>query len=361
MCNSRMHPYQFIERAAIWNGGGRERAPLFLILAACVALLFMACPVLSAEITPFYSQNQSPLVQIFGLPPAGNAIVVPPGRGEGVLALDVASNFAKQSNAGSGETILLDGESYRTTLAFRYGLTKGVEAGIELPFVAYGGGFLDGFIVGWHSFFQLPQGGRKEAPHNRLLYAYSRNGEERLRIDDSSGGVGDLRLTGGVQLYNDGRSNPRTLALRASLKLPTGDSARLLGSGSTDFALWLTGSDDYGFPAWGHLTGFAAVGGMWLSDGDVLRGQQRNLAGFGTIGFGWSPAEVIAFKTQLSGHTPFYRGSELRELNYSALQLLIGGTIAFSGGTALDIGVSEDLAVNTSPDVAFHLSLSRRF
>ena len=315
----------------------------------------------AAEITPFYTQNQSPLVQIFGLPAAGNAVVSATGHGEGLLALDVASNFAHGTNGASGETILLDGESYRTTLALRYGICKGVEAGIDLPFVGYGGGFLDGFIEGWHDFFNLPQGGRTDAPHNRLLYTYSRNGQERLRIDDASFGIGDLRLTGGVQLYHDGSSNPLALALRSSLKLPTGDSGRLHGSGSTDLALWLTGSDDYALPAWGHLTLFGAAGGMVMSDGDVLQGQQRNVAGFGSLGIGWSPVEVIAFKTQLSGHTPFYRGSELRELGSNALQIVVGGTIAFSGQTALDIGVSEDIAVDTSPDVVFHLALTRRF
>src|SRR5512138_3913113 len=107
MCNFSMQPRQLLERAASGKGGRRDRAQLFLALTACVTLLFTARPVLSAEITPFYTQNQSPLVQVFGLPAAGNAIVVPPGHGEGVLALDVASNFAKQSNAGSDETILL--------------------------------------------------------------------------------------------------------------------------------------------------------------------------------------------------------------------------------------------------------------
>lgn len=334
---------------------------IFPFLAMLGILPLSERPLSAAEITPFYTQNQSPLVQIFGLPAAGSAIVLPPGHGAGMLVLDVANNFAHSSNGLTGEAILLDGESYRTTLAFRYGIGKGVEGGIDIPLVGQGGGFLDGFIEGWHDFFALPQGGRKEAPRNRLLYDYSKNGQERLRIDDSSFGVGDLRLSGGFQLYDDGKKNLRALALRASLKLPTGESARLHGSGSTDFALWLTGSDDYGLPSGGHLGLFGAVGGMGMSDGDVLKGQQRNVVGFGTLGIGWSPAEVIAFKTQLSGHTPFYRGSDLRELTGSALQLLIGGTIAFSERTALDIGVSEDVAVNTSPDVAFHLALSRRF
>ena len=100
---------------------------------------------------------------------------------------------------------------------------------------------------------------------------------------------------------------------------------------------------------------------MAMSDGDILPGQQRNLVGFGSFGFGWSPTEWIAFKVQTSGHTPFYKESELRELSNGALQLITGGTLYFSPRTSLDIGVSEDIAVNTSPDVAFHLALRRLF
>lgn len=330
----------------------------FSTLVVACTIIFSQGGAFALDVTPFYTWNQSPLIQIFGLPAAERAILLPHGRVEGLLAMDVASNFAHDET--SRERILLDGENYRFTLALRYGLAPGIEAGIDIPYVGQGGGFLDSFIEGWHDFFNLPQGGRDEAPRNRLLYSYTKDGQSRLRSDDSSFGLGDMRLSGGVQLYNDGSANPRAVALRASLKLPTGESSELHGSGGTDFALWLTASDDYRLSL-GHFTLFGAGGGMVMGDGDVLPAQQRNLAAFGTFGFGWAPVEWIAFKTQASGHTAFYRDSELRELSSSGLQLLIGGTLAFSQETSLDIGVSEDIAVNTSPDVAFHLGLRRRF
>ncbi len=181
---------------------------------------------------------------------------------------------------------------------------------------------------------------------------------ERLRVDDSNFGIGDVRLSAAYQIYGEG---PGAATLRASLKIPTGSSGKLHGSGSTDLAIWLTGSRDKALEKWGHWTIFGAAGGMAMTDGKVLKEQQNNLVGFGTIGIGWSPAPVIAFKTQLSTHTPFYGDSSLPELGDSAVQLIMGGTIAFSPTTSLDIGVSEDLAVYTSPDVALHLALTRRF
>jgi hypothetical protein len=100
---------------------------------------------------------------------------------------------------------------------------------------------------------------------------------------------------------------------------------------------------------------------MAMTDGNVLKNQQRNLAGFGTLGFGWGPARWIDFKAQISGHTAFFKGSDLPELGNPALQLIVGGTIHFPGKTSLDIGMSEDIARHTSPDVGMHLALRKRF
>jgi hypothetical protein len=364
----RIAGYPFWNRvAAPWPiclaGGGRlssKSLPLFVsLLFILLAFICRPTPAAGVDITPFSTQNQSPVVQIFGLPAAGDAKLLAKGTTSALIAVDVASNFA--TDASPGESIILDGESYRYTLGLRYGITDRLEAGIDIPYVGQGGGFLDGFIIGWHRFFGLPQGGRDDAPRNRLLYSYDKDGGNRLLVNDSGFDVGDVRFYGALQIYDDGEQNPGTVALRASIKAPTGDSDHLHGSGSTDFALWLTASDDYRLPAsLGHFTCFGAVGGMVMTKGNTLRDRQRNVAGFGTLGFGWGPTDWIAFKAQVSGHTPFYK-SDLKELGRDELQLIVGGTLAFSPWTSLDIGVSEDVIVSTSPDVAFHLSLKRLF
>jgi hypothetical protein len=182
------------------------------------------------------------------------------------------------------------------------------------------------------------------------------------RLDNSNFGIGEIRISAGWQLYNDGHINPSALALRASLKLPTGSSGRFHGSGSTDTALWLSGSSDYLLPDnWGHATLFGAGGAMAMTKSRVLTNQQQNFAGFGSLGCGWSPADWIAFKGQYSAHSAFYKGSDLRELSEPALQLLIGGTLSFSSRTALDIAISEDANFKTSPDAALHLGISHQF
>ncbi|WP_298434020.1 DUF3187 family protein [Geobacter sp.] len=343
------------------NGWG-ERARS-LCLGGGAALLWvvaaLAPPAQGAEITPFRTVNLSPIVQIFGLPAIGTATVLPKGGGEASLVFDAANNFAIDETPR--DQIVLDGETYRLALGLRYGIARGIEGGIELPFVFHSGGELDGFVEWFHDSFGFGTGGRDQVPEGRLLYTYTRDGVQQFRVDHPNGGIGDIRLTAGIRLYDDESAAPRALALRAALKLPTGNSAKLRGSGSVDGSLWLTGSDDYRLGNWGHATVFAAAGGTVMSKGDVLEGQQKSVAAFGSIGAGWSPFDWFALKVQTNWHTPLYRGSSLRELDADTLQIIGGGTIAFPTGTALDLGVSEDLNIKTSPDVAFHLALTQRF
>ena len=328
------------------------------VLLACLSISASASA-FDMEITPFRTVNQSPLVRIFGLPAQSDAALTPAGRVTATLSQDIASSYTLNKTAR--EQIVLDGESYRWTLAARYGFGRRFEAGMEIPYLLDGGGFLDNFIIEWHKTFGLPQGGRDTAAKNRMNYSYSKDGVQKLAMRNAGSGIGDISLTGGVKLH-EARDNGQhdSLSLRAAIKLPTGDSASLQGSGSTDFALSLCGSM-INFTEWGSLGVFGSAGGMAMTDGKVLRDQQHNLVGFGTIGVGWGPAEWISFKVQLNGSTPFYRDSSLDELSQYPLMLTMGGALKLFGDYRLDIGVSEDVAVATAPDVALHLGLSRQF
>jgi hypothetical protein len=329
------------------------------VLALVLLCWTMPCLAADMEITPFRTVNQRPLVQIFGLPGESSSTVTPAGHVNVSLTQDITSEYAVSGT--NSEQIVLDGESYRWTLAARYGLGERFEAGVEIPYIHYGGGFLDGLIVNWHSTFGMPQGGRDSVPRNRLLYRYTKDGVQKLNIEHASSGIGDIVLSGGMKLHDVyDNSVHNLLALRTSIKVPTGDSSSLHGSGSTDFSLALCGSMN-NFTEWGSLGVFGSVGGMAMTKGDVLTDQQNNLAGFGTLGLGWGPAEWISFKLQFSAHTALYHGSALAELSRYSLMLVGGGALKLPGGYLLDIGISENIRVVSAPDVAFNLGLSKLF
>ncbi len=328
--------------------------------ALILSFLILACPgsLHAFEILPFNTQNQSPFIQIYGLPFPGQAQLTPPGGRDFKVVFDLANTCVEDS--ASGEKITIDGETYRTTVVGRYGVARDFEMGVEIPYVVQGGGFLDAFIENYHDAFGFSQGDRKQGPRNRLLYRYERDGAERIHVDSSGSGLGDIRLTAAYQLYRNSSESPAALALRAGLKLPTGDSDQLYGSGGTDLALWLSASQAYQ-TGWGRWTLFGAAGVLGMSDGKILEDQQRNLVEFGTIGIGWRPLDRFALKMQVNAHTPFFRDSDLVELSSSSAQLVIGGTFALSERTTIDIGIGEDIVIKTSPDVVFHLAVQSRF
>ncbi len=336
-------------------------------------LIKLACPVVLISILfvlgwsnraeafavyPFYSRHMSPVTQIFGLPPAEGGTLTPSGHLEGRVVLDIANNFNKGKNPN--ETLNFDGETYRTTLALRYGLNKTLEIGLDVPYVAHTGGVFDGFIEGFHNVFHFTNKSRNEVKNNQLDYQYIRNGVTRIDIENSTSGLGDLMMSLGVRLYRDDAPKGRSAALRLGLKLPTGDSDRLLGSGSTDFSLALAGTDPASLSAW-DLTLFGEIGGVWINNSEVLEDMTRHLVGFGTLGFGWAPLTWMALKAQLDVHSPFFRDTRINALGPWATQVDVGFTFALAKKTFFDLGISEPILVETAPDVDFHLALRRRF
>lgn len=330
------------------------------------ALLFLALLCSSAvasaadiEITPFSTSNQSPLLQIYGLPHDTGADIIPPGAFRIGLSIDTSSNYTVAKTAQ--EQITLDGETNRMSFSTRIGITRNFEAGVEIPYYVQGGGFLDGFIIDWHNTFGLPQGGRDTAPKNRVNYSYRKNGVEKLRMDSSSSGIGDIALTGGYSLYDSRETDHYDrLALKGSVKLPTGDSLYLFGSGGTDVSLLLCGNMS-NYSEWGSLSVYGSAGALAMSRSDILSDQHKRLAGVGTVGFGWGPASWISFKAQLNGNTSIYKDSSRAEISNTAVMIIFGGALRFPGEYLLDIGVAEDVSVATAPDVSFHLGLSKRF
>lgn len=334
----------------------------FFILALLFSLsLLHAYPAWSdfLEIEPFRTANRSPMVQIFGLPAETSSRLLSAGKLQLGVSQDIASIYSLNTTAS--ESILLDGELYRWTLTGRYGLTDRMELGIDLPFLLQGRGFLDDFIIDWHRIFGLPQGGRDAAPKNRLRYNYVKDGVQKLDMTHSSGGIGDITLLAAYKLFEQAADNDHdTIALRSQLKFPTGNSSSMLGSGSIDLSLLLSGAMNRSTEL-GLLGVYGSFGGMFTSDGDILPDQRRNLVAFGNAGIGWSPADWIGLKVQFDLNSPFYKGSSLPELGDAAAVITFGGTLKLPGNCLLDIGVAEDVAVATAPDVTFHLGISKRF
>ncbi|MBI3546949.1 MAG: DUF3187 family protein [Gammaproteobacteria bacterium] len=309
-----------------------------------------------SETRPLYSFNQSPLIQIYGLPALGEARVLAHNQSNLALRMQIANNFTgARSNV---ELLNLDGEMHRLSLEWRQGLGGGMEWGAELPYVSYTGGFLDSTIERFHKATGLPQGGRENVALNQIDFHYARNGVDLVNLDHSASGPGDLRLFAAKQLDVNKIFSDFDAALRISLKLPTGNEKELLGSGSTDLALWLSAARTQGGNAWNPYGG---AGVLLMSETKVLPSLQRKYVGFGTLGVSHKFFPQLAFNLQVDGHSPFYEGSSYRQLSAYSAQGLAGASWEISRRQFLEFSVSEDIITNTSPDVVFNFSFSTPF
>ena len=307
--------------------------------------------VYSTDVRPLYSFNQSPLIQIYGLPALGESRVLEQDESDLALRLQISNNFTGARSAS--EYLILDGETHRLTLTWRQGLADGREWGFELPYLTHNGGFLDSSIERFHETFRLPQNGRRDIARNQINYRYTRNGADLIRVTRPVSGTGDLRLLGARQIENHETAGVAT-ALRASLKLPTGKDSELLGSGSTDLALWLSVATTRPLDQWNMYGG---GGVMHMTEGRVLPLQQRNHVAFATFGISRMIVPHLIISGQLDAQTPFYDYTHFRQLNSYPMQGLMGARWELAPRKFLEFSMSEDLVVDTSSDVVFGLSL----
>jgi hypothetical protein len=319
-----------------------------------------AIPCQALELTPFAVRNFSPTALVHGLSIAETPYLLPAGKTTLHTGFDLANNAT--INTRNDERILLDGETYVATLGLRYGLSDQLQVGIDLPWVWHSGGFLDSFISDWHDFFGLPEGDRDDLKNDQLDYRYSRNGEERLRLQDKTDSLGDLRLKLAWQFATTAQS---AFTLQAQVKAPTGDADKLTGSEAWDVSLAISAQRNFSLGnGHGESKGRGALWGgfgvSWLGDGEVLEEDVEDFAASGWVGAGWSPLDWLSLKVQIDSHTALY-DSDLRELGDPAVILTMGGTLGLGEKTFLDVGVGEDLNVNASPDITFHLDLNHRF
>jgi len=292
------------------------------------------------------------------LPVARDPEIVASGQWKIGLDYAVTNHFSHTQT--SQEAVRFDGESQRTTISVTRGWGDDWQLSLQVPFVRYSGGSLDGFIESWHNFFGLPQNGRKQTPRNQLHFFYQKNGKVLLDFTEPTSAIGDAQLIYARKIHATWFAGQHNLSFKTAIKFPTGDSEKLTGSGAMALSAWITAD---GRTTWFGLPGmtYGSAGAMLLQQGDVLPDQQRDYALFGGLGTGLQVNNSIVLQTQLDVHSSLYHDSGLREINSVAIQFTMGGNIKLNNALDMDIGVVEDLLPQASPDVIFHLGVNGRW
>lgn len=311
--------------------------------ALCAAALWTTTA-RAQETEPFRMRNLTPAVAIFGLPPWQLATV---HRRFG-LTTELANDY-RMSQAGP-DSLVMDGETWRTSLQFAGRINERWSYGVEVPYYRQSGGVLDHFIDTWHRLFNLPNGGRSQRPDNVLQFQFADRNGVFYALDTPRRGLGDVQLSAARRVGADGR-----YVLRGTLKLPTGEAGMLAGSGSSDAAVTLLRPQRALFRA--RPAGyFWGLGAMAVGDAQRIRYPQRHAVALAVLGGSWKPWLRTGLKAQLDFHSAFY-GTPLRELGYASTQLTVGGWHDIGRHGELELAVGEDLRVGTAPDVVLHVGV----
>jgi hypothetical protein len=298
----------------------------------------------------FALRNQNPFLQVFGLPAFQTANLVPPSHPAWNLGLDIANHA--DSGATATENFAVDGETYFLTVSMRRRVADWLELGFDVPFVSHADGFMDDMIEGWHDLFGMSNTKRR-GPSNQLGFLYQRDGEALYRLASPAAGIGDIQVLAAIPLRRDRDGWPR-ITIRSSLKLPTGDPDRLLGSGGTDLSVGIytaSVTSMLGRPL--ALNGFA--GGLTLGSGEILSTLQRDFVVFGGASATWQATGRFAVAMQFYAQGPYY-DSDVEELGGNSLQLSAGLILRLGTDSTLRLAVVEDVAANATTDFAVHVS-----
>ncbi len=161
-------------------------------------------------------------------------------QGSSEVAMEVSSQMLRPDleRSGDGRSFArLDGEEWQLTgdWALKAGSSR---INLRVRVANRSGGIADQAMVTWHSLFGLPQGGRLDAPKNRLAYHLERDG--RVIADLSRPGTALMDLdVAWIRPFGTAEAGGR---VGVALQLPTGRQSDFSGSGSTDGlvggALW---------------------------------------------------------------------------------------------------------------------------
>lgn len=300
----------------------------------------------TTDYQPFETRDQNFFNLIHGQALPTNAAVLKKSTSLWSSSLVITNTLNTQSNAD--ESIYLDYEAYRFNLSYQYGIDNNWNIKVDLPIIHQSAGVFDSAIDRWHDFFGLPRGARPITEQNQYTVNYTAQDQPAIDLNSASTSLGDLQLTAARTLIENSST---TMSLWASVKLPTGDKAKLTGNGATDISAWL---------ALNHK-----IAENWLFNmnaGSVLPGAESyqnmplsNHVFYGHIMLGWVLSDNINLKLQLQGHTSYYDDSRLKILG-STYFLAFGGNIKINSCQRLDIAMNEDVKVDASPDASLLIS-----
>ena len=293
----------------------------------------------------FATRELNPMLQPIYLP---SLVPVKTENGWRVDHSFFITNDLQQKNKGN-ESLIIDVENYRYEFDVSYRKDNWLTQ-VSIPLMANRGGELDSTIESWHDLFGLPNGDRDKFPQDDIVIQYVRDGIVEYSQTSSSSGVGDISLALGYQ--PTGKT-----AYFAGIELPTGSESDFTGNEAIDVAFWV--SHEAGVSV--NTNAYGMLGISFPGDGGQLEGLVRDEVWVAQLGFDYRFSNDYIGTAQLDMHGATIEDSDLKAFGES-FQILLGlGFPNLLENHRLDLFFTEDILVNSAPDITFGLRLSREY
>lgn len=307
---------------------------------------------------PFPIRTQNPVyLQTANLNPA-RAESLPQGFLE--LRIDQAYSNLYERETDFNSDINMDMELYRASLNASYGFLPGWEAGVEIPFLRFEGGFLDSLIQNFHDFFGFPNGGRDQIPNGVFNYRIQESGLD-YQIVQQSLNIGDIALNVKRQFFEETPSVP-AMAFRFGAKLPSGDSDKGMGDGLPGFGLGLALEKSYK-----RLHGYLNLDVLVDGGNELLVPLMASTYFDFSLAGEFSLSRRTSAVVQLAGGTKRLKGTGLETWDGVPMDLIVGAAgdwhLGHSNKTLFwQLAFSEDItSVGPAVDFTVWSSLGLRF
>lgn len=301
---------------------------------------------------PISVRSQNPLHLLFLFDPLERPEPISKGHFDFAIETNF-SNLFEFMPRNTGVGLDLDMELVRTAIKIGYGVTKNNSVGIQIPFITMQGGVLDSFIQGYHKAFGFPNAGRDRVANGRFGYQVTNNGTILYQVNQEAFGLGDLVLWDKLKVFDETKWIP-AIAVKGSLKIPTGRRSQGTGSGNPDFAFSVFAEKSYK-----RIHSYSQIG---LS----LLGSHPNLDPFlvnGATVFGealeFNLTEHHSVVAQVWGNSPIFKNTGIEDLSSATFDLTVGFSGAYPIKKILrkihyQFGFAED-ALSLGPSVDFTL------
>lgn len=268
-------------------------------------------------------------------------------RGTGRMPL--RAEDARTLLSAGHDSYYVDVEVGVVDMIFQRRLTRQFAAFVEVPYVHYGEGKLDGAIEDFHSVFGLSQAGRDLVARNRFQMMY-RLADTRVQMLDRevSGGFGDPIL--GMR-YLPSLPGPWQFAVEAAAKIPFAGERELLSTGETDLGLQASMRRRFGRTTLQASASLVHYSGGFESPTDELIPTLVVAASYAA-----TPATSVILQSYASRSA--VSRTTLDELKENKYQLSLGLQSRRPNWT-WTIAITENVAnFDNTPDVSFQLGLS---